>query len=90
MYDGVLWESADGVQWQRLPADRLFQGELDTAFGRLHATPDGLLLIGSKGPYDALTYVEASGLLGRIQESAADDRRPSEREDHDSAGGIHP
>ena len=50
--DGSLWESTDGVQWQRLPADRLFQGELDTVFGRLYPTPDGLLLIGNEGPHD--------------------------------------
>lgn len=51
-YDGALWESIDGVQWQRLPTQRLFLGELDTTFGRLYPTPGGVLLIGNEGPHD--------------------------------------
>jgi len=50
-YDGALWESPDGVEWRRLPTDQLFQGELDTVFGRLYATPGGLLLVGNEGPH---------------------------------------
>ncbi|MDO8484070.1 MAG: hypothetical protein Q7S35_03915 [Candidatus Limnocylindrales bacterium] len=62
-YDGALWESADGAQWQRLPTDRLFQGELDTAFGRLYPTPDGVLLIGNEGPHEE--RVQCEQLIGQ-------------------------
>ena len=39
---------------------------------------------------DGLTYVEASDLLERIQAWAADNRRPTETEDHDAVGRIQP
>lgn len=51
-YDGVLWESADGVDWKPVPPDPLFRGELDTVFGRLYSTPDGILLIGNEGRHE--------------------------------------
>lgn len=68
-YDGALWESADGVQWQRLPTDPLFQGELDTALGRLYATPGGVLLIGSEGPHDE--RVRCEQLIGQAASLAS-------------------
>ena len=68
-YDGALWESADGVRWQRLPTDRLFQGELDTAFGRLYPTPSGVLLIGNEGPHDE--RLRCQRLLGQTASLAS-------------------
>ena len=60
-YDGALWESPDGADWRRLPTDRLFRGELDTVFGRLYATPNGLLLIGYEGSHAERVQCEQSG-----------------------------
>ncbi len=68
-YDGGLWESADGVQWRRLPTDQLFLGELDTVFGRLYPTPDGLLLIGNEGPHDE--RVRCEQLFGQTAAASA-------------------
>lgn len=70
-YDGALWESPDGLHWQRLPADELFQGELDTAFGRLYATPGGVLVIGNEGPH--AERVRCEQLLGRTASVASID-----------------
>lgn len=61
-YDGALWESADGVDWKPVPPDPLFRGELDTVFGRLSSTSDGILLIGNEGPHDE--RVRCDELLG--------------------------
>lgn len=68
-YDGALWESLDGVEWRRLPTDQLFQGELDTVFGRLYATPGGLLLVGNEGPHDE--RVRCERLLGQTASVAS-------------------
>jgi hypothetical protein len=57
------------VQWRRLPADELFQGELDTALGRLYATPVGVLLVGNEGPHEE--RVRCEQLLGQTAAAAA-------------------
>lgn len=68
-YDGAFWESIDGVQWQRRPTDQLFGGELDTAFGRLYPTPDGVLLIGNEGPHEE--RVRCEQLIGQTASVAS-------------------